>query len=470
MGVNRISLVMTMGSFSMTCRQAMGLRRIHIRNMRTFADLTWELPPKVVCAGWHVVLGDNGSGKSSFLRAIALTLVGPTEAAGLRQSWDEWIRTGEDRATIELEIGLPGPASDIRARIALRRGVNAIESKPSSSRILRKMWGPGALGGWFSASYGPFRRLTGGDQAFKKLYANQPRLARHLSIFGEVVALTDALSWLQSLRFQQLDPENDEGAVAEDLITRITNFVNQPGFLPHDVRLRKVTSKGVNFVDANDVTLPVQDLSDGYRSILSMTFELIRQMALAYGPRKLFSADSTQIIQNGIVIIDEIDAHLHPSWQRTVGIWFRKHFPNVQFIVSTHSPLICQAAEVGTVFRLPQPGSDPAEDRGEMVTGLALKRLLYGDVLDAYGTGVFGEGVTRSDSGHEKLERLAELNTQELLGSLSVEEKRAQAELREILPTSHRIQHQHDPAADGRERTGAPQRERSPSHTRTHKS
>jgi hypothetical protein len=180
-----------------------------------------------------------------------------------------------------------------------------------------------------------------------------------------------------------------------------------------------------------------------------MTFELVRQMALVSGGtgHGLFSADCTQIIQPGIVIVDEIDAHLHPSWQRTIGVWFRKHFPNVQFIVSTHSPLICQAAEVGSVFRLPQPGSAASEDRGEMVTGLALKRLLYGNVLDAYGTGVFGDGVARSDSGQEKLERLAELNTQELLGTLSDGEKQAQAELREILPTEASVTSSHDPAA-----------------------
>jgi hypothetical protein len=211
--------------------------------------------------------------------------------------------------------------------------------------------------------------------------------------------------------------------------------------------LADVTSKGVEFVDASGFRVPVQELSDGYRSVLSMTFELVRQMALRYSAEKLFSADRTQILRPGVVIVDEIDAHLHPSWQRTIGVWFRKHFPNVQFIVSTHSPLICQAAEGGSVFRLPQPGADPAEDRGEMVTGLALKRLLYGNVLDAYGTGVFGEGVTRSDSGQEKLERLAELNTRELVTSLSDEEKQTQAELREILPTEAVTAEPHDPAA-----------------------
>jgi len=429
----------------------MHLRRVHIRNVRSIADLTWELPTEASGPGWHVILGDNGSGKSSFLRSIALALVGESGAAGLRQSWDEWLRTGADEATIELEIVPPSddpvtarPPFKARRRIwfkiALRRGSNTIHETIQTGFSIDSLWGPSASRGWFSASYGPFRRFTGGDKEFDKLYISQPRLARHLSVFGEAVALTEALSWLQSLKFKQLE-HDDEGA----LLSPIVAFINQPGFLPHEVRLQGVTSNGVDFVDANGCKLPVQELSDGYRSVLSMTFELVRQMALRYGAAGLFSVDNTQVIRPGVVIVDEIDAHLHPSWQRTIGVWFRKHFPNVQFIVSTHSPLICQAAEVGTVFRLPQPGADPSEDRGGMVTGLALKRLLYGNVLDAYGTGVFGDGVTRSDSGQEKLERLAALNTQELVGVLSEEEKQVQAELREILPTESSVT-SHDPA------------------------
>lgn len=429
----------------------MQLRRVHIRNVRSIAELTWELPPEVSGPGWHVILGDNGSGKSSFLRSIALALVGPREALGLRQLWDEWIRTGSDAAMVELAILPPGadrivePPSHRLSTVSpfgivLRRGLDAIVSKSDSQ--FPELWDLGVRGGWFCASYGPFRRFTGGDQELEKLYTSQPRLARHLSVFGEAVALTEALSWLQSLKFKQL-----EGNAEGDLLAPIFAFVNQPGFLPHEVRLRDVTSKGVDFVDANGFKVPVQELSDGYRSVLSMTFELVRQMALAYGTAVLFSADNTQVIPPGVVIVDEIDAHLHPSWQRTIGVWFRKHFPNVQFIVSTHSPLICQAAEVGSVFRLPQPGVDPSEDRGEMVTGLARKRLLYGNVLDAYGTGVFGDGVTRSESGQEKLERLAELNMRELVGTLSDDEKQAQTELREILPTEASVTSPHDPAA-----------------------
>ncbi len=178
----------------------------------------------------------------------------------------------------------------------------------------------------------------------------------------------------------------------------------------------------------------IEDLSDGYRSILSMTFELIRQLVAAYGPDRVFDpVDPTKVICPGVVLIDEIDVHLHPSWQRRVGVWFRKHFPNIQFIVSTHSPLICQAADVGTVFLLPRPGSD---DVGGMLRGARLKRLLYGNVLDAYGTEVFGRDVSRSDKAKEKRRRLAQLNVKEGRQGLTDGERCEQEELRGAMPTA----------------------------------
>ena len=131
-------------------------------------------------------------------------------------------------------------------------------------------------------------------------------------------------------------------------------------------------------------------------------------------------------------MIDEVDAHLHPTWQRRIGLWFREHFPNIQFIVTTHSPLVCQAAEHGTVFRLPAPGS---EEKAEMVDGIALQRLLYGDVLDAYGTALFGDDVGRSEKGKEMMEELAELNVKEVNFGLNKTERARQRTLRGAFPT-----------------------------------
>jgi hypothetical protein len=71
--------------------------------------------------------------------------------------------------------------------------------------------------------------------------------------------------------------------------------------------------------------------------------------------------ESSQILreadENSLVLIDEIDAHLHPEWQREIGFWLKRHFPLVQFLVTTHSPIICQAADDNGLFVLPEPGS-----------------------------------------------------------------------------------------------------------------
>jgi hypothetical protein len=211
--------------------------------------------------------------------------------------------------------------------------------------------------------------------------------------------------------------------------------VNQPDFLPHGARLHEIPSKGVSIVDGNGFDLAVEDLSDGYRSILSMTFELVRQLSNTYGPERIFAADGTSVVAPGVVLIDEIDAHLHPTWQRRAGLWFRQHFPRLQFIVTTQCPLVCQSAEHGTVFRLARPGAD---ETARMITGHELDRLIYGDVLDSYGTGLFGDGVTRSASSRRLLQRLAELNVRAPTPSqpLTRAEKAEHARLRTLLPTA----------------------------------
>ncbi|TKC99898.1 AAA family ATPase [Polyangium fumosum] len=420
----------------------MFIRKIEVQNLRSIEHLVWEIDDREAC-GWHVIIGDNGAGKSGLLRAVALALVGPLEALALRQDWNDWLRGGELQGYVSLTArsdaqfdGFSG-GGDPRD-IDLKAGLSFHRKNLSDNHVMlgmihvlmephEQVWG--GTSGRFSASYGPFRRFTGGDKDQEKLFSSNPTLARHLSVFGESVALTECIQWLINLQYKKL-----EGDPEGNLLEPVKAFVNQSGFLPHEARLQSISSKGVRFIDGNGCEVPVENLSDGYRSILSMTFELIRQLAATYGADAIFDPeDPTKIVVPGVVLIDEIDAHLHPTWQRRVGRWFREHFPKIQFIVTTHSPLICQAARPGSVFRLPRPGS--GEEAG-MVTGTELDRLLYGNVLDAYGTGAFGDAATRSPEALELLEQLAILNQKELAEGLSLSERKQQKKLRAILPTA----------------------------------
>lgn len=102
-------------------------------------------------------------------------------------------------------------------------------------------------------------------------------------------------------------------------------------------------------------------MSDGYRASLALVADILRHLINAHGVdqfREDSQAGTVQVDASGVVLIDEIDAHLHPSWQRQIGFWLKKRFPNIQFLVTTHSPLICQAADPNGIFHLPAPGSE----------------------------------------------------------------------------------------------------------------
>lgn len=398
-------------------------------------------------AGWHVIIGDNGAGKSTLVRSLALALAGPTEAVALRQNWSEWLRKGESKGSVNLNIdydknldkrkgkGKSVTNYFIQATINFKqsesRNVSIVEMHaPERKGVDPKnyLWGDGL--GWFCASYGPYRRFSGGNKDYEKLFYTNPKLAPHLSVFGEDVALTECLNWLQTLHIKVLESKLDD-----QFLTNLIYFINNSGLLPHGAILEKITSDSVIFVDGNGFEITVDQLSDGYRSILSMTFELIRQLVKAYGVNNIFN----QIQQGemcidlpGVVLIDEIDAHLHPTWQKQVGQWFVKYFPHIQFIVTTHSPLVCRACEQGTIWRLSTPGS--GNESGK-ITGIERDRLIYGNVLDAYGTDVFGENISISETSNNMLARMSALNIKSITGSISVHEEKELQSLKSIFPT-----------------------------------
>ena len=417
----------------------MYIRRVEINNIKSFDKLVWDLG-SIESPGWHVVLGDNGSGKSTFIKALSLLFVGPADAARTNADFTTWVKQAATTGNIKTKL-VPdgkkdqwsgkGNTSPNALSIELKVTSEGKVSKGKASYSDRTIWGTGK--GWFSSSFGPFRRFTGGDPSFAKLFYSYPKVARHLSAFNEAVALTETLDWLKELRFKELELGTfEQECGATSFLEDVLQFLNQDNFLPNGAQIKEVTSKGVAFTDGNGAEISIEDASDGHRSILSLMLELIRQMTIVYETENIFSKDKTQVICPGVVLIDEIDAHLHPRWQRTIGNWLCKHFPNVQFIVTTHSALVCQNAEKGSVFRLPRPGHD---DEGGMITGKNLNRLIYGNILEAYGSGAFGEGIERSDKGQELVEEYAELNIKLRRGKLNSQEKKRHMELQAFFPT-----------------------------------
>jgi predicted ATP-dependent endonuclease of OLD family len=424
----------------------MYIKSVEIENIRSISNFKMEFEQP---AGWHVIIGDNGAGKSTIIKSIALTLVGPEQAMGLRDDWRNWLSNNSDKGKIDLRVTgsdqnhdkQTGRSAQVKSLIPnilffeefVEKDRKQVKLKSNLGQKgdldpARFNWGNGS--GWFSVAYGPYRRFEGGNPDWNKVFYSQPKLGAHLSAFGEDVALTEATEWLMKLNYQALEKKQES-----NIINNLKLLINSEDFLPHRAELESISSEGVMFKDGNGTLISVNQLSDGYRSILSLTFELIRQLLDTFSENSVFrniQKGVMKIDQPGVVLIDEIDAHLHPTWQTRIGQWFLKYFPNIQFIVTTHSPLVCRASEHGTIWRLAAPGSNVAS--GE-IKGIDRDRLIKGNILDAYGTEIFGEHVSISEEANAQIDRLAELNVKSMLGQIVEEEQAELIKLKTIFPT-----------------------------------
>ena len=430
------------------------LQAFSVKGLRSVAEIHWKRNDDTPAPGWHVLIGNNGSGKTTILRALALALMGPKYSDQLKTEWSNWLRDGENQAHVDVILSngeLYEDSVHDDMRMVWQR------SEADHSVELEHDCGEKPCVDVISMGYGALRWFGGGTGAHENKFSSFPALERHLSLYDEDYPLNGGLSWLIELQHHALLRE-DGASVSSMLLAQIKRLINECNLFPAKVTLQKISPDGVVFCDEYDKKFTFRDLSEGYRAVLGMTIDIIRHLSIRFGPGQLFDPEQpTIVIAPAIVLIDEVDAHLHPEWQQNIGLWLVKHFPNIQFIVTTHSILICHAADQGTVFRLPegqalwkQESEEGRQGLGELLEGETRGRLLYGNMVEAYGSGAFGN-IQRSRQGTRKLNRLARLNCLELERDLSEGEEQEQTHLRSIFPTNAYIERETDIGIGGGE-------------------
>jgi hypothetical protein len=425
----------------------MYLREFQIQGIKCFEDVSLSFPHNNNdYSGWIVLLGGNGMGKSTLLQAMTIGMVGPLAGQRLLFNPDGWVRGakphGEFSASIlrgshDVSTGQPRKTPyQTRFLVTGRQEVtfdNVLYDQPQlvhqGDHAAKKglMSGPYAAkrSGWFSCGYGPFRRLLGGSSEESKLMFSLGRESRFVTLFREAAALTHCTEWLCSLYSRSIDTYHPERERAGRALEASKSIINQ--LLPGSVGITRVDSERVFFQSVGGAEVTVLELSDGYRSFLALAIDVLRHLETSTDDLStLLDTENGEqrIVAEGVILIDEVDVHLHPFWQREIGFRLRRSFPKMQFIVTSHSPFVAQAATEGGLIVLRPTGENGAVEahRPEVsVKGWRADQILTSPL--------FGLDATRDEETEALIRSHADLVAKRTWGQLTPAEKKQLARI-----------------------------------------
>lgn len=321
-----------------------------------------------------VILGENATGKSSILEAISLALT--TFAA--RDTLDvPWSRMVLDPSQLGLERA--GMQLQATVRVQLTDGQSVTLTIDQGSPAVRSELGGHQVPVF---AYGAFRRfLTGTRRA-------EPH--KHIRNLFDGSTLSNPEPWLKTLKKDQFDMVI---RTLRDLLSIEGEFdviQREPGTR----ELRMVTSLTEPDGELRLIRTPLQALSSGYRSILGMVCDIMRGLL---DPQVYEGFESFQAAR-GVVLIDEIEAHLHPRWKVQVMSNLRAALPGITFIVTTHDPLCLRGMGVGEVVVLQRVATIDSGRQSQMpiivesmkglppVADLRIEQLLTSDFFQLLST------------------------------------------------------------------------------------
>ncbi len=372
------------------------IEKLKLRNFRGIEKVNIKFDKQI-----NVIYGANGAGKSTVLDAIVIMLswaanrIKHSGSSG-KPIVENDIKNGEPFASIKLVTD----EADWKI-VKTRRGnpsqgkSNYTELKRFTNQIQEELFNSEAQINLPLFVYYPINRAV----------IDIPLRIRGRHDFDVLSAYDEALGGGASFRTffewfrQREDIENEakvnsEGALFgddEDITTDSQLKVVRHAwelFLPEFKNFRVKRSPLRLEVEKNGKKVSVNQLSDGEKILITKIGDLARRLAIANPKLK------DPLSGQAIVLIDEIDLHLHPKWQRMVIDKLPKVFPKCQFIVSTHSPHVITHTKIDNLIRLTQVDMNVDWERPTESYGKNVDRVLE-DLM--------GLNTTRPDSVSDKI-------------------------------------------------------------------
>jgi hypothetical protein len=392
---------------------------IRLQHFRTFRDVAIDLIhpdqdferlgiPKPNLPNLNLLLGNNGLGKSAFLKGAALAALGPAVGdAGIfpyrlvrregRRKSSKTSRPGTNPAGIGPDARIdarfrPHSQDHVPPHIAELESVVGVQAKGDLERLNwlhpdEKPWHPiyqASSDAFFMVGYGASRRVEPKDNVdlVNRNASSFARAQRVQSLFHEGNSVLPLTAWLPQLK-----------ATNKGRFVQVYGLVNRLMGSGH-YRFTGEMESGEYLFSRGGLKVPFPALSDGYRAYLGWIGDLLYHVTATCPPGK-------KVVENrGIVLVDEIDLHLHPKWQMTVLPILAKELPNVQFIVTSHSPLVVGSLEWMNIIVL-EPGA------GESSVPRRIPAPIHGlDADQVLLTAFFDMVSTRAEGKQTRLKEL----------------------------------------------------------------
>ncbi len=353
----------TEGPISPRAGSPFQMTRVSLTDVRGFDHLEIPLAPAKQGSGqWLIFLGDNGTGKTSILRALALAFSSDEVVQALLGRLGRgapMVRLQATQATIQVEC----PSGSL-PRLALG-------ASETGDRLEDR--GSGEVSVPFTVAYG-CRRGSALGAAAREDNESSP-LSAVESLFDEGAGLVHAETWLRRRKLAAtMSPGSPDEAFFDAVIATLVEVL--PG-----VKKIHVGADVIEVEGPSVGRVPLGALSDGYLTTTGWVIDLIARWSEDAKRRGTTLDKSFRERMTGVAIVDEIDLHLHPLWQREVITGVRGLFPNMSFVVTTHNPMSLLGARPGEVYVLrrdERSGRVVVEQR-DLPPGAGAERILTGE-------------------------------------------------------------------------------------------
>lgn len=392
-------------------------------------------------SGVNLIIGDNGTGKTSVLEAVSVALgaflAGINEVRGVHFSKDEIRRENEllgegsnnikyktpVKVTCDIKIGDQN-FHFIRQKKSVKSSRSTVEPRDickASSRMAEDSTAVLPVISYQGISRISNQKREGWVDVFKNDFS---RVVAYMDCLSEISNMKQMTNWFA--RMEQISWQQDKKIAEYEIVKRAVNIFMGEMLGENTVRVFYDKRTEELMYENGTEVLPIRLLSSGFRTLVGMVLDIAYRMAIL----NPFLLDKILKETPGIVLVDEIDMHLHPKWQWNVVKALKKTFPKVQFIVTTHSPIIVASCKNENLISL-----NHKTELADNMYGESLEGWQVDDVLQK----VMQTG-NRAPETLKQLEVLKALSRKKKTGALTKEEleqyENIKNYLRAILPES----------------------------------